>query len=238
VALATGAIWLGALAAVRVPQGPPDLGELLATALAALGAVALVAALGIGAGAELALSRGGEGFWLLLHAAASVPSVALGSALLVAWCDAGGLQPGIWLVTLGLGLLNLPQAILLAMESFSGRPELAEGARALGAGPREAAAALFGAVRGEIAAILLQTAGRSLGEAALVALLAQSLSGGGMIALRSGNTLASRLWYLEIAGRTGDARTFWPVALLLALAALSVWLAELAAGTGQEEIKR
>ncbi len=240
--LATGALWLlAAAAAGGLPRTQPDAGQLLATLLTALFAVAVCATLGLQAGAELALGGAGRaegavrGF---LQAAAGIPSVALGAALLIAWSDLLHLPGGIWLAALGLGLLNLPAVVLQVAEGFHGHGEIAEAALALGADATQAARAVFPAARRDMGQALLQAAGRSLGEAALVALLAGSLAAQGEGALRAGATLAATLWYLEMQGRIGTSEAFWPVALLLALAALAAGISELLFEPRQEGLTR
>ncbi len=238
VVLATAAAWLlAAAAAGGAPRTPPDLGGLFATALTSVAAVALCATLGLEAGAELALGGAGryEGAVRgVLQAAAAVPSVVVGAAMLIAWSDLVHLPAGIWLAALGLGLLNLPTAVLQVAEDFSGYQGIAQAAVALGATAPQAARAVFPAARRQVGQALLQAAGRSLGEAALVSLLAGPLAAHGEGALRAGATLAAALWYLEMQGRIGTAQAFWPVSLLLALAALSAAAVELFFQRGQE----
>jgi ABC-type phosphate transport system permease subunit len=242
VALATGALWLLAAAASGgLPRTPPDAGQLLATLLTVLFAVALCATLGLEAGAELALGGAGRGEGVVrgfLQAAAGVPSVAVGAALLIAWSDVLHLPGGIWLAALGLGLLNLPAVVLQVAQGFHGHGEIAHAALALGANAAQAARAVFPAVRREVGQALLQAAGRSLGEAALVALLAGSLAAHGEGALRAGATLAGTLWYLEMQGRIGTSEAFWPVTLLLALAALAAGISEFFFEPRQEGLTR
>jgi len=222
--LAQALPWLLALGVLRglgAPTGPPDLGALLASLLTATTAVAASAALGVGAGAALAFTREGRRWRAPLSMAAAIPSVVLGATVLRWLGDGLGVAPGIGLVAVGLALLCLPQTVLLAQESFARRWGAAEAALALGAQPVQAAEAVWGFVRHEVTGILLGVGGRALGEAALVALLAQGLLGHGRSALQAGSTLASALWYLEITGRVRDGRAFWPAVLLFGLAALA-----------------
>jgi len=227
-------LWLGVLRGLGAPTGPPDLGALAASVVVALAAVAASAALGVAAGGTLAFAPGGWRWRGPLSMAAAMPSVVLGATLLRWLGDGLGVAPGIGLVALGLGLLCLPQTVLLAQESFTRCSATGEAAQALGAGPAQAAVAVYGFVRREITGILLGVAGRALGEAALVALLAQSLLDRGRLALQAGSTLASALWYLEITGRVRDARAFWPAVLLLLLSAAAAGAASLIAGERRE----
>ncbi len=227
-------LWVGVLGGIGPPKGPPDLGRLMASVLTALTAVAVSAALGVAAGGALAFSPGGWRWRGPLSMSAALPSVVVGATLLRWLGDACGLSPGIGLVAAGLALLCLPQTVLLAQESFSRCQTTGEAAQALGARPGQAAAAVYGFVRREVAGILLGVAGRALGEAALVVLLAQGLLERGRLALQAGTTLASTLWYLEITGRVRDARTFWPAALLLLLSAVAAGVAAVVAGARQE----
>ncbi|MDA8344497.1 MAG: hypothetical protein M0Z66_03345 [Thermaerobacter sp.] len=240
--LLTAAVWLCAAAASGgIPRTPPDLGPLLATLVTSLFAVSVSATLGLRAGAELALGGAGrkEGaVRSFLQAAAAVPSVAVGAAVLIAWADLMHLPAGVWLAAVGLALLNLPIAVLQVAEGFARHREIAEAALALGADASQAARAVFPAARQEIGQTLLQVAGRALGEAGLVALLAGPLAAHGEGALRAGATLAAALWYLEMQGRIGTAQSFWPVALLLSLAALAAAAAELLFERRQEGLMR
>jgi ABC-type phosphate transport system permease subunit len=227
-------VWVGVLAGVGRPHGPPDMGPLLASVLTALTAVAASAALGVAAGGALAFSPGGSRWRGPLSMSAALPSVVVGAVMLHWLGDAFGLSPGIGLVAAGLALLCLPQTVLLAQESFGRCRATGEAAQALGARPSQAAAAVYGFVRRELMGILLGVAGRALGEAALVALLAQGLLERGRLALQAGTTLASALWYLEITGRLRDARAFWPAALLLVLSAIAAGVAAVLAGERRE----
>ncbi len=227
-------VWLGVLRGLAAPTGPPDFGALAASVVGAVGAVALSAALGVAAGGALAFAPQGWRWRMPLSMSAALPSVVVGAVLLRWLGDALGFAPGIALVALGLALLCLPQAVLLAQDSFARCSATGEAAQALGAQPAQAAAAVYGFVRREIAGILLGVAGRALGEAALVALLAQGLLDRGRLALRAGATLASALWYLEITGRVRDGRTFWPAVLLLILSVLAAGTAAVLAAERRE----
>ncbi len=230
--------WIAALAASGgIPRTAPDLGGLAATLITSLFAVALCATVGLQAGAELALGgagRGAQAVRSFLQAAAAIPSVALGAALVIAWSDLGRLPSGVWLAAFGLGLLNLPIAVLQVAEAFAQHGVIADAALALGADAAQAARAVFPAARAEVARSLLLVAGRSLGEAGLVALLAGPLAAHGVGAVRAGATLAAGLWYLEMQGRIGTAQAFWPIVLLLALSALAAAAAALF-GEGRQE---
>ena len=227
-------VWLGVLRGLGAPNGPPDFGALAASMLTALAAVAASAALGVAAGGALAFTPGGERWRTPLSMASAVPSVVVG-ALLLRWLGDGlGVRPGVALVAGGLALLCLPQTVLLAQDSFKRQAATGEAAAALGARPAQAAIAAYGLVRREIWAILVGVAGRALGEAALVALLAQGLLERGRLALQAGTTLASALWYLEITGRVRDARAFWPAVLLLLLSVLAAGAAGWLAGERRE----
>ncbi len=227
-------LWFGVLRGIGPPKGPPDVGSLLASIVGAVGAVAASAAFGVAAGGALAFTPGGWRWRMALSMSAALPSVVVGATLLTWLGDRLGAVPGIGLVTAGLGLLCLPQTVLLAEESFGRRRETGEAAQALGARPAEAAVAVYGFVRREVAGILLGVAGRALGEAALVALLAQGLLERGRLALQAGTTLASALWYLEITGRVRDARAFWPAVLLLLLSLVAAGGAAVLAGERRE----
>lgn len=227
-------LWLGVLRGLGAPTGPPDFGSLLASIITALAAVALSAALGVAAGGTLAFTPWGWRWRAPLSMSAALPSVVVGATLLRWLGDAFSVAPGIGLVALGLGLLCLPQTVLLAQESFSRFAVTGEAAQALGAGPAQAALAVYGFARREISGILLAVAGRALGEAALVALLAQGLLDRGRLALQAGTTLASALWYLEITGRVRDTRAFWPAVLLLVLSAVAAGVAAVLAGERRE----
>lgn len=224
-----------------LPTSPPDWGQLLATLLTAIFAVACGATLGLQAGAELALGGAGRAeaaVRAFLQAAAAIPSVALGAVLLVVWADVLHLASGVWLAALGLAVLNLPSGILLAAEGFSGHSDIADAARALGASASQTAQAVFPAVRREVAHAILLVFSRALGEAGIVALLAGPLTAQGTGALRAGATVAAGLWYLEMQGRAGTSQAFWPVVLLLLLAALAAGAAELFYRRRQEGLSR
>lgn len=223
--LGLGGTWLLALtAAGGVPPAPPPW-PLVASALTAMAAAALAGSLGVLAGAHLAFSGSLEAriSEKALSAAASVPSVVLGAVLLWLCADRLGAVPGIWLVALGLGILNLPHATLRSAEVLRRHPEIAQAARALGAHSGQVAEAVHGAARRALSAVAGQAAGRSLGEAALVVLTAAYVGTGGARALTGGATLASRLWYLELQGKTDSQEAFWPVALLLMTAVALAW---------------
>jgi len=210
-------LYLGVLHGLGPPAAPPDLAGLAASLLSALAAVATAAALGVAAGGALAFTPGGRRYQVPLSMATALPSVVVGAVLLRWLGDGLGVAPGLGLVALGLAILCLPQAVLLSADCFSRETAAAQAALALGARPSQAALAVYGAVRREVAGILLGVAGRALGEAALVALLAQGLGGHGRLALQGGATLAASVWYLEITGRLRSPQAFWPVVLLLGL---------------------
>lgn len=225
--VATGTAWLLALGASggQVPSAPSPW-PALASAVTALAAAGMAGSLGAFAGAALAFGGGMEeaAAERLLVAASSIPSVVLGAALLWLCADRLGMAPGIWLVALGLGILNLPHAALRSAEVLRGHPEIAQGAMALGASGEQVAEAMYGAVRRALGAVVGQVAGRSLGEAALVSLTAAYIGAHGLHALVGGATLAARLWYLELQGKTASAQAFWPIAMLLLLALGMEWL--------------
>lgn len=225
--LAVGGAWLLALAAAHggLPP-PPGAGPLLASAIGALAAASLAGSLGALAGSALAFSQGIEVRFAerALLGLSAVPSVVLGAALLWLFSDHLGAPPGLWLVALGLGILNLPHAVLRSAEVLRGHPRIADAARALGAQGEQVAEAVYGAARQGLRAVVAQAAGRSLGEAGLVALTAADIGDHGMHALTGGATLAARLWYLELQGKTASVEAFWPIAMLLFMAGALEWL--------------